>query len=133
MCIIIERLAGVAEKERVRARGEVSESIVDEVSGGGSEDVANRAEVVGQGPEDVDGGGICKEFVLLVGSPEVMVRGGTVVDLDRGLIVFGDEYRGVITHGFTDPDVVVVVGVFYDLDGFPHLCFRIEGLFRDRG
>ena len=124
----VERLAGVAKEERVCAGGEVTESIVDEVSGGGSEDVADRAEVVGQGPEDFGGRGVCEEFVLLVRRPEVMVRDGSVVNLDGGLVVFRDEYGFGIADYLTDPDVVVIVGVFNDLNGFPSLRFRFENL-----
>ena len=54
----VERFAGVAKEERVRAGGEVSEGVVDEVGCGGTEDVADRAEVVGQGPEDISGCGV---------------------------------------------------------------------------
>ena len=61
------------------------------------------------------------------------MRNGAVVDLDRGLVVFGDEYRGVITHGFTDPDVVVIVGVFDCLNCHPFLFSRIPFLLRDGG
>ena len=41
---------------------------------GGSEDVADRAEVVGQGPEDIGGRRVGEEFVLLVRRPKVVVR-----------------------------------------------------------
>ena len=52
---------------------------------GGSEDVADRAEVVGQCPQCAVGRGIGEEFVLSLGCPKVMVGNGAVVDLDRGL------------------------------------------------
>ena len=70
---------------------------------------------------------------MRVRRPEVVVGGGTVVDLDRGLVVFGDEYRFVVANDFTDPNVVVVVGVFYDLNRGPSGGCRIIGLFRNRG
>ena len=144
----VEGFAGVAEEERVRAGGEVAEGVVDEVGGGGSEDVADCAEVVGQGPEDVGGGGIGKEFVLGVRCPEVVVGDGwtdgvgqvSVVELDGGLIGFGDENGfgiggtiAVCVEGLTNPDVVVVVGIFYNLNRGPSGGCRIVGLFRDRG
>ena len=89
--------------------------------------------MVGEGPQNTVSLRVGEEFVLLVGRPEVMVRGNAVVDLDGGLVVLRDEYRGVITHGLADPNVVVVVGVFYDLNRGPSGGCRIIGLFRNRG
>ena len=59
------------------------------------------------------------------------MRNGAVVDLDGGLVVFGDEDGFVGTVDFTNPDVVVVVGVFYDLNIFPRTSFGIVGLLSD--
>ena len=129
----IEDFAGVAEEERVRAGGEVSESVVDEVGGGGAEDVANRAEVVGQGPEDVGRSRVGEEFILCVGRPEVMVGNRAVIDLDRRLVIFGDEDGFVVADYLADPDVVVIVGVFDCLNCHPFLFSRIPFLLRDGG
>ena len=69
-----------------------------------------------------------------------MVRNGVVVDLDGGLVVFGNEDGFTVgcavtvgIKGFTNPDVVVVVGVVYDLNGRPFLRFGVKFLFCDRG
>ena len=127
----VKRLAGVAEEDGVCAGGKVAESVVNQVCVFASNYVADRAEVVGQGPEDFGGRGVCEEFVLLVRRPEVMVRDGSVVNLDGGLVVFRDEYGFGIADYLTDPDVVVIVGVFNDLNGFPSLVFCVKGLFCD--
>ena len=129
----VKRLAGVAKEERVRAGGEVTESIVDEVSGGGAEDVADRAEVVGQGPEDFGGGCVGEEFVLLVRRPEVVMRNRAIVDLDGGLVVFRNEDGFGIANSLTDPNIIMIVGVFYDLNRGPFVSQCIVGLFCDRG
>ena len=96
----VKGFAGVAEKEWIRAGNQVAEGVVNEVGCGGSEDVTDRAEVVGQGPEDIGGSCVGEEFVLGVWRPEVMVRDGWtggvrqvgVVKLNGSLIGFGDEY-----------------------------------------
>ena len=129
----VEGFTGVAEEDGVRAGGEVSESVVDEVGGGGSEDVADRAEVIGQCPRCAVGRGIGEEFVLLVRRPEVVVRGGAIIDLDCRLVIFRDEDGFVVADCLTDPDVVVIVGVFHDLRGGPILLDRIPFLLRDGG
>ena len=63
-----------------------------------------------------------------------------VVNLDGRLVVFGNEDGFTVgcavtvgIKGFTNPDVVVVVGVFYDLNGRPFLRFGVKFLFCDRG
>jgi len=63
-----------------------------------------------------------------------------VVDLGNGLVVFGNEDGFTVgcavtvgIKGFTNPDVVVVVGVFHDLNIFPRTSFRVVGLFCNRG
>jgi len=101
--------------------------------GSGTNDISNTTEVVGEGPEDVGGSGIGEEFVLLVWSPEVVVRNGVVINLDGGLVVFGDEDCLFVADNLANPDVVVVVGVFYDLNGRPFLRFGVKFLFCDRG
>ncbi len=129
----IEDFAGVAKEDGVCAGGEVAEGVVDEVSGGGSEDVADRAEVVGQGPEDDGRSCIGEEFVLLVRRPEIVVGGGSVVDLDGRLVIFGDEDGFIGADYLTDPDVVVVIGVFHDLNRGPSGGCGIVSLFCDCG
>ena len=124
----VEGFAGVAKEDGVCAGGKVTEGVVDEVSCGGAEDVADRAEVVGQGPEDVGGGCIGEEFVLSLGCPKVMVGNGAVVDLDGSLVIFRNEDGFGIADYLADPDVVVVVGIFDNLDGFPRLGFSVKGL-----
>ena len=69
----VKRLAGVAEEDGVCAGGKVAESVVNQVCVFASNYVADRAEVVGQGPEDFGGGCVGEEFVLLVRRPEVVV------------------------------------------------------------
>jgi len=99
--------------------------------GSGTNDISNTTEVVGEGPEDVGGSGIGEEFVLLVWSPEVVVRNGVVINLDGGLVVFGDEDCLFVADNLANPDVVVVVGVFYDLNGRPFLRFGVKFLLSD--
>jgi len=101
--------------------------------GSGTNDISNTTEVVGEGPEDVGGSGIGEEFVLLVWSPEVVVRNGVVINLDGGLVVFGDEDCLFVADNLANPDVVVVVGVFYDLNGRPFLRFGVKFLLSDGG
>ena len=67
-----------------------------------------------------------------------MVRNGVVVDLDGGLVVFGNEDGFTVgcavtvgIEGFTNPNVVVVVGVFDGLSGFPRASFDVKFLLRD--
>ena len=100
------------------------------MSGCVAKDVADRAEMVGEGPQNTVSLRVGEEFVLGVWRPEVMVRDCAIVDLNGGLVVFRDEDCLVFANDFTDPDVVVIVSVFDDLNGFPRLRFRIEGLFR---
>ena len=93
-------------------------------------------------------GRISKQFISCVRRPKVVMcddwpRGVGqvgVVKLDGGLIGFGDEDRfriygsiAICIDSFTDPDVVVIVGIFNDLDRGPSGGCRIVGLFRDRG
>ena len=99
--------------------------------GSGSDNVADGAEVVGEGPEDFGGSGVGEEFVLGVWRPEVVVRNGTVVNLGNGLVVFGDEDGLFIADNFANPNVVVVVGVFDGLSGCPRFVFRVIGLLSD--
>ena len=73
VCVGVKRFSGIAEQKRVRAGNQVAEGVVNEVGGGGAEDVANRAEVVGEGPEDVGGRGVGNEFVLRVWRPAAAV------------------------------------------------------------
>ncbi len=90
-----------------------------------ADDIADGAEVVGEGPKDFGGSDVGEEFVLGVGRPEIMVRDGWtvgvgqvgVVKLNRRLVVFGNENRlgigcavAIGIEGFTNPDVVVIVG-----------------------
>ena len=127
----VEGFTGVTEEDGVCAGGEVTEGVVDEVGCGGAEDVADRAEVVSQCPRCAVGRGIGEEFVLLVRRPEVMVRGGAIIDLDCRLVIFRDEDGFVVADCLTDPDVVVIVGVFHDLRGRPVLFDRIPFLLGD--
>jgi len=60
-----------------------------------------------------------------------MVRNGAVIDLDSCLVVFGNEDCLVGTVDFTNPNVVVIVGVFYDLNGRPFLRFGVKFLLSD--
>ena len=69
-----------------------------------------------------------------------MVRNGVVVDLDGGLVVFGNEDGFTVgcavtvgIEGFTNPNVVVIVGVFDGLGGYPRFGCRIIGLLSDGG
>ena len=56
---------------------------------------------------------------------------GAVINLGNGLVVFGNEDGFVGTIDFTNPDVVVVVGVFDGLSGCPRFGFRVIGLLSD--
>ena len=63
-----------------------------------------------------------------------------VVKLNRRLVVFWNEDGFTVGCAVTigiqnlaNPDVVVVVGVFYDLNGRPFLRFGVKFLFCDRG
>ena len=127
----VKGFAGIAEEKGVRARGEVAEGVVDEVGCGGAEDVADRAEVVSQCPRYAVGRRVGEEFVLLIWRPEVVVRGGVIIDLDCRLVIFRDEDGFVVADCLTDPDVVVIVGVFHDLRGRPVLFDRIPFLLGD--
>jgi len=99
--------------------------------GSGSDNVADGAEVVGEGPEDFGGSGVGEEFVLGVWRPEVVVRNGSVIDLGGRLVVFGNEDCLFIADNFTNPNVVVIVGVFDGLGGCPRFGFRVIGLLSD--
>ena len=129
----VEGFAGVAEEERVRAGSEVSEGVVDEMDCGSAENVANRAEVVGQCPRYAGGRGVGEEFVLLVRRPEVMVRGGAIIDLDGRLVIFGDEDDFIVADYLANPDVVIIVSVFHDLRGGPILLHGVPLLLHDGG
>ena len=63
--------------------------------------------------------------------PKVMVGGGAVVDLKNCLVVFGDKNGFIVADDFANPDVIVIVGVFDDLDGCPFLCFGVVLLLGD--
>jgi len=141
----VECFAGVGEEDWIFygfacwifTRDDISVGIVDYVrlgddSGrGGLDDVADCAEVVGEGPKDIGGGGVGEEFVLLVWRPEVVVRNGAVINLNRRLVVFGDEDGFFIPDNLANPNVVVVVGVLDGLSGRPRFGFRVIGLLRD--
>jgi len=71
VCVGVEGLAGVAKENWVGAGGKIAEGVVNEVCGRVAKNVADRAEVVGQGPEDLGGRGVGEEFVLLIWRPEV--------------------------------------------------------------
>jgi len=82
-------------------------------------------------PQNAVGRRVGEEFILLVGRPEVVMGDRAVVELDGGLVVFWDENRFVVAHDLTNPDIIVVIGIFDDLSGFPRLGFSIERLLRD--
>ena len=73
MRVGVKRLAGVAKENWVRAGNQVAEGVVNEVRCGIAENVTDRAEVVGQGPEDIGGRRVGEEFVLLVRCPAAAV------------------------------------------------------------
>ena len=129
----VEGFTGVTEEDGVCAGGEVTEGVVDEVGCGGAEDVADRAEVVGQCPRYAGGRGVGEEFVLLVRRPEVMVRGGAIIDLDCRLVIFGDEDDFIVADYLANPDVVIIVSVFHDLRGGPILLHGVPLLLHDGG
>lgn len=54
-----------------------------------------------------------------------------VVELKDGLVVLGNEESGVIADNLTNPDVVIIVGVFNDLGSRPRFFNRIPFLLRD--
>jgi len=54
-----------------------------------------------------------------------------VVNLDGGLVVFGNEDGFVVANHLANPNVVVVVGVFDGLSGCPRFVFRVIGLLSD--
>ena len=136
MSIYVERFSGETEKERVRAGGKVAKCVVNQVCGFTSDCVADSAEVVGQCPRYAGGGGIGEEFVLSVWRPEVMVRAGWtgsigevgIVELNGRLVAFGNEYGlgicgsiAIEIQCLADPNIIIIVSVFNDLDGFPSL------------
>ena len=150
----VKGFAGVTEENwvgngftfEVGAGNDVAIGIVNDVggynetSGGLLDDIADGAEVVGEGPEDSICGGVGEEFVLGLGRPEIMVRNGAVIDLDNGLVVFGNEDGFTVgcavairIQNFANPNVVVIVGVFYDLNGRPFLRFGVKFLLSDGG
>ena len=136
------------------AEKDVTVSIVKDVGGNGNaggrllDNVADGAEVVGEGPEDTRCCGVGEEFVLMLWCPEVVVRDGRAggvgevggVKLDGGLVVLGDEDgfgvgSGVTVgvEGFANPDVVVIVGVFDGLGGRPRGGGYVVSLLCDFG
>ena len=85
---------------------------------------------------------------MLIWRPEVVVRDDRasgicqirIVKLNRGLVVFRDENVlgvcdsiTVCIEGFTDPDIILIVSVFDDLNRGPFISQCIVGLFRNRG
>ena len=54
-----------------------------------------------------------------------------VVNLDGRLVVFGNEDGFVVANHLANPNVVVVVGVFDGLSGFPRASFDVKFLLRD--
>ena len=70
---------------------------------------------------------------MSIWGPKVVMRNRAIVDLDCRLVIFGDKYRGVITHGLADPNIIIIVGVFHDLSSLPVLLDRIPFLLRDGG